>query len=67
MTFWHCSNAREDVNLLQLQQLYSKVSRHRSLSVGSPTQVSYFQHWEQLSGEVKQGRPHAGLTIIVKH
>jgi hypothetical protein len=45
------SNHKGDINLLQLQQLYNKVSKHTGLSsAGSGTQRSFFRHWEELSG-----------------
>jgi hypothetical protein len=44
------SNAKEDINLLQLQQLYNRVIKQQSLASGTATQQSFFQHWEQLAG-----------------
>lgn len=64
-----CSNAKEDINLLQLQQLYDRVIKHHSLASGTATQQSFFQHWQQLAGgsethrDVYMGPAAAALVL----
>jgi hypothetical protein len=58
-----CSNAKHDINLLQLQQLYNKVSKQHNLASGTATQRSFFQHWEQLSGMLTTCSPGPGSIL----